>query len=99
MSINIVIDQPDTESIMSTAIAAKNKALALEAFDAAFNQRDPAAAQRYWSPDYIQHSAHIQIGIHHEYSNRSEKQGLGAGGVRRRVQPARSGGGPALLVA
>jgi len=50
------------EPMMSTASAAKNKALALEAFDAAFNRRDPAAAQRYWSPDYLQHSAHIPPG-------------------------------------
>jgi predicted SnoaL-like aldol condensation-catalyzing enzyme len=30
-----------------------------EAFDTLFNKRDYAAAERYWSPDYIQHSAHI----------------------------------------
>ena len=35
----------------------KNKALALEAFDTLFNQRDYAAAERFWSPNYIQHSA------------------------------------------
>jgi predicted SnoaL-like aldol condensation-catalyzing enzyme len=39
-----------------------NKALALEAFDALFNRRDYAAAERYWSPHYIQHSAHIAPG-------------------------------------
>lgn len=38
---------------------ADNKALVLAAFEAAFNQRDPAAAERYWSPTFIQHSAHI----------------------------------------
>ena len=27
-----------------------------------FNRRDYAAAQRFWSPDYIQHSAHIEPG-------------------------------------
>jgi predicted SnoaL-like aldol condensation-catalyzing enzyme len=27
-----------------------------------FNRRDYAAAQRFWSPDYIQHSAHIAPG-------------------------------------
>lgn len=47
---------------MSTALAAANKALVLAAFDAAFNLRDPGAAERYWSPDYIQHSAHIAPG-------------------------------------
>jgi predicted SnoaL-like aldol condensation-catalyzing enzyme len=27
-----------------------------------FNKRDYAAAERYWSPNYIQHSAHIEPG-------------------------------------
>ncbi len=40
----------------------QNKALVLEAFDALFNRRDYAAAERYWSPNYIQHSAHIPAG-------------------------------------
>lgn len=40
----------------------QNKALVLEAFDTLFNKRDYAAAERYWSPDYIQHSAHIPPG-------------------------------------
>jgi predicted SnoaL-like aldol condensation-catalyzing enzyme len=39
-----------------------NKALVLEAFDTLFNKRDYVAAERYWSPDYIQHSAHIEPG-------------------------------------
>lgn len=39
-----------------------NKALVLEAFDMLFNKRDYAAAERYWSPHYIQHSAHIAPG-------------------------------------
>jgi predicted SnoaL-like aldol condensation-catalyzing enzyme len=39
-----------------------NKALVLEAFDALFNRRDYAAAERFWSPHYIQHSAHIAPG-------------------------------------
>ncbi|MFY9987126.1 MAG: ester cyclase [Chthoniobacterales bacterium] len=39
-----------------------NKALVLEAFDTLFNQRNYVAAERYWSPDYIQHSAHIAPG-------------------------------------
>ena len=39
-----------------------NKALVLEAFDTLFNKHDYAAAERYWSPDYIQHSAHIAPG-------------------------------------
>ena len=40
----------------------KNKDLLLEAFDTLFNQRDYIAAERYWSPIYIQHSAHIPPG-------------------------------------
>src|SRR6266403_6080305 len=39
----------------------KNKALVLEAFDTLFNKRD-YAAEKYWSPNYIQHSAHIASG-------------------------------------
>jgi predicted SnoaL-like aldol condensation-catalyzing enzyme len=40
----------------------QNKTLVLEAFDTLFNKRDYAAAERFWSPDYIQHSAHIDPG-------------------------------------
>jgi len=47
---------------MSQTIEAKNKALVLEAFDTLFNKRDYAGAERYWSPNYIQHSAHIEPG-------------------------------------
>jgi hypothetical protein len=36
--------------------------LVLEAFDTLFNKRDYAAAERYWSPHYIQHSNHIEPG-------------------------------------
>ena len=47
---------------MGQTIESKNKALALEAFDTLFNKRDYQAAERYWSPNYIQHSAHIPPG-------------------------------------
>jgi predicted SnoaL-like aldol condensation-catalyzing enzyme len=47
---------------MTQTIESKNKALVLEAFDTLFNKRDYAAAERYWSPNYIQHSAHIEPG-------------------------------------
>jgi predicted SnoaL-like aldol condensation-catalyzing enzyme len=40
----------------------QNKSLVMEAFDTLFNKRDYAAAERFWSPDYIQHSAHIAPG-------------------------------------
>ena len=39
-----------------------NKEIVREAFDTLFNQRDYAAAERFWSPEYIQHSAHIPPG-------------------------------------
>jgi hypothetical protein len=34
----------------------QNKQIVLEAFDTLFNKRDYAAAERFWSPQYIQHS-------------------------------------------
>ena len=40
----------------------QNKKLVLESFDMLFNKRDYAAAEKFWSPEYIQHSAHIQPG-------------------------------------
>ena len=40
----------------------KNKQIVLEAFDTLFNKRDYQAAARFWSPNYIQHSAHIEPG-------------------------------------
>ena len=30
-----------------------NKTLVLDAFETLFNRRDYAAAERFWSPDYI----------------------------------------------
>ena len=47
---------------MNQTIEEKNKELVLKAFDILFNKRDYAAAERYWSPNYIQHSAHIEPG-------------------------------------
>jgi len=47
---------------MNQTIQEKNKALVLDAFDTLFNKRDYEAAERYWSPKYIQHSAHIEPG-------------------------------------
>jgi predicted SnoaL-like aldol condensation-catalyzing enzyme len=47
---------------MPSSTPAHNKALVLEAFDTLFNQRDYAAAERFWSDRYIQHSAHIAPG-------------------------------------
>ena len=39
-----------------------NKTLVIDAFDTLFNRRDYTAAELFWSPDYIQHSAHIAPG-------------------------------------
>jgi len=47
---------------MSRTKQETNKALVLEAFDTLFNKRDYVAAELYWSPHYIQHSAHIAPG-------------------------------------
>jgi predicted SnoaL-like aldol condensation-catalyzing enzyme len=41
---------------------AQNKDLVLQAFDTLFNKRDYKTAERYWSSNYIQHSAHIAPG-------------------------------------
>jgi predicted SnoaL-like aldol condensation-catalyzing enzyme len=40
----------------------QDKALVLEAFDTLFDKRDYATAERFWSPDYARHSAHIASG-------------------------------------
>lgn len=45
-----------------SSIQEQNKAIVLEAFDTLFNKRDYKAAEKYWSADYIQHSAHIEPG-------------------------------------
>ncbi len=47
---------------MSNTAQEKNKALIVEGFNTLFNKRDFAAAERFWSPNYIQHSAHIEPG-------------------------------------
>jgi predicted SnoaL-like aldol condensation-catalyzing enzyme len=39
-----------------------NKRLVLDAFDTLFNKRDYDTAVELWSPNYIQHSAHIGPG-------------------------------------
>jgi acetyl esterase/lipase len=45
-----------------TATEDANKALVIEAFNTLFNLRDYSRAEAFWSPDYIQHSAHIAPG-------------------------------------
>src|SRR3979409_777367 len=54
---------PRDDGARETPIMAENnKTLVLEAFNTLFNKRDYEAAARYWSPNYIQHSAHIAPG-------------------------------------
>ena len=48
---------------MDRTAESKNKAFVLEAFDTLFNKRDYVAAEKFWSPNYIQHSAHIEPGL------------------------------------
>jgi predicted SnoaL-like aldol condensation-catalyzing enzyme len=40
----------------------QNKELVLQAFDTLFNKQDYKAAERYWSSNYLQQSAHIPPG-------------------------------------
>src|SRR5947208_5316031 len=47
---------------MAESKEARNKALDVKAFDTLFNKRAYVAAEHYWSPNYIQHSAHIAPG-------------------------------------
>jgi predicted SnoaL-like aldol condensation-catalyzing enzyme len=47
---------------MNQSTEEKNKTLVLNAFETLFSKRDYAVAERYWSPEYIQHSAHIPPG-------------------------------------
>jgi predicted SnoaL-like aldol condensation-catalyzing enzyme len=47
---------------MNQTMEEKNKELVLKAFDTLLGKRDYAAAERYWSPNYIQHSAPIAPG-------------------------------------
>ena len=47
---------------MEKTIQQENKELVLKAFDTLFNKRDYARAGTFWSPQYIQHSAHIEPG-------------------------------------
>ncbi len=57
-SIHPSIDETD----MTKTTPEQNKAIVLEAFETLFNKRDYAAAERFWSDHYIQHSAHIAPG-------------------------------------
>jgi len=47
---------------MTFRTPAENKAIVLEGFATLFNRKDLVAAERFWSPAYIQHSAHVPPG-------------------------------------
>lgn len=47
---------------MHQSIEERHKTLVLDAFEALFNKRDYKVAERCWSAEYIQHSAHIPPG-------------------------------------
>jgi predicted SnoaL-like aldol condensation-catalyzing enzyme len=50
------------EIVMQQFSPSQNKAIVIEAFDTLFNRRDTQKAKRFWSPDYIQHSALVPAG-------------------------------------
>src|SRR5947207_13974909 len=54
--------EPERRPLMTAYSLEQNKRIALEAFETLFNKRDYQAAKKFWSPDYIQHSAHIPPG-------------------------------------
>jgi predicted SnoaL-like aldol condensation-catalyzing enzyme len=47
---------------MSKTTPEESKALVLEAYDTLFNKREYEADERFWSDNYIEHSAHIESG-------------------------------------
>jgi predicted SnoaL-like aldol condensation-catalyzing enzyme len=50
------------QHVLATSIEAENKRIVRAAFDVLFNQKDYEAAERFWSPNYIQHSAYVAPG-------------------------------------
>ena len=47
---------------MATPSEDRQVRIVLNAFDTLFNERNYTSAERFWSPRYIQHSAHIPPG-------------------------------------
>ena len=47
---------------MSEFTPQRNKAFVLGAFETLFNKKDIVAAEKFWSSNYIQHTAHIPPG-------------------------------------
>jgi hypothetical protein len=56
------IFQDCRRQVMASELETKNRTLVLRAFDMLFDERDYATAEQFWSPQYIQHSAHIAPG-------------------------------------
>ena len=44
---------------MPSNLGQNNKELVVKPFDTLLNQKDYEAAEKLWSPNYVQHSAHI----------------------------------------
>jgi predicted SnoaL-like aldol condensation-catalyzing enzyme len=61
-SLAIIAKKPKELNMVKTT-PEQNKANVLEAFDTLFNKRDYAAAERFWSPKYIQHIAPGREGL------------------------------------
>ena len=52
----------EEEVAMATFTPSQNKAIVIEAFETLFNRRDIENAKKFWSPDYVQHSALVPAG-------------------------------------
>ena len=79
----------------------QNKARLLEGFDLLLNQRNYEAAKRYWSPHYIQHSAHIPPGREGLFNLVKENTDTSAAVFRRflyLVRPAIDCGAVAAMI-
>jgi predicted SnoaL-like aldol condensation-catalyzing enzyme len=60
--VQLIRTQDPQGETMSKSREEKNKSIVLEAFETLFNRRDYLSALNFWSPQYIQHSAHIPPG-------------------------------------
>ena len=67
------------------SIEEKNKTLVLDAFETLFNKRDYVAAERYWSPKYVQHSAPYSAWTGGTF--RSDKKCTGDAEIRKSADP------------
>ena len=74
---------------MSNSSPERHKAIVLEAFETLFNKRDYVAAERFWSPNYIQHSAHIEPAHHRRRRLRHSAWPLHRDGKARRLDRRR----------